>query len=433
MKFKAIALSILLLSGSLSISARMTDQEVIQYVKAANAAGKSEKQIGQELLAKGVTKEQVERIKANYENSQGTEAVVANQTVSAAKAERKFDASSEVTPGAFDEVQRTVDEGSDGKVSARSIYGHSVFRSPNLSFEPNENLATPKNYHLGPGDEVVIDIWGESEDHLRQKISPEGSIMISQLGPLYLNGMTIDEAANHIRTSFASKYAGVGEDNTDIQVTLGQMRTIQIDIMGEVSVPGTFRLSPFSNVFHALYKAGGINDIGSMRNVEVLRNGRKIADVDIYEFLFNGSQKGNIRLQEGDLIIVPPYEELVKLDGNVKRPMYYELKNGETLMDIVEFAGGFTGDAYTDMVRISRQTGRENELLNVKRADFNSYRLQDGDMITVGTILDRYANRVELKGSVMRPGMYALGNDLRTVSDLISRADGLMDDAYTLA
>jgi len=431
MKLKAIALSFLLIAGTLTMSARMTDQEVIQYVKSANAAGKSEKQIGQELLAKGVTREQVERIKATYENTQGADKNVVDKTVSTANIERRHDAANEVTPGAFDEVQRTVDQGTDGKVEAKNIYGHTVFRSPSLSFEPNENIATPKNYHLGPGDEVVIDIWGESEDHLRQTISPEGSIMIAQLGPLYLNGMTIDEAARHIRTSFASKYAGVGDETTDIQVTLGQMRTIQLDIMGEVSVPGTYRLSPFSTVFHALYKAGGINDIGSMRNVEVIRNGKKVATVDIYEFLFNGSQKGNIRLQEGDLIIVPPYEQLVNLEGNVKRPMYYELKPGETLQDIVNFAGGFTGDAYTEMVRIARQTGRENELLNVKEADFSTYRLKDGDAITVGTILDRYANRVELKGSVMRPGMYALGSDLSTVRDLVRRADGLMDDAYT--
>lgn len=412
------------------MSAAMTDQEVIQYVKQANAAGKSEKQIGQELLARGVTREQVERIKANYESTQGQDINVANQTVQEANVERRHDAGSEITPGTFDEVQRTVDEENNGRVNAKQIYGHTVFTSPNLSFEPNVNLATPQDYRLGPGDEVIIDIWGNSEDHLRQTISPEGSIMIAQLGPLYLNGMTIEEAGKHIRTSFASKYAGVGEETSEIQVTLGQLRTIQLDIMGEVAIPGTYRLSPFSNVFHALYKAGGISDIGSMRNVELIRNGRKIADIDIYEFLFNGSQKGNVRLQEGDLIIVPSYKQLVNLEGNVRRPMYYELKPGETLQDIINFAGGFTGDAYTDMIRISRQTGRENELLNVRNEDFATYKLQDGDAINVGTILDRYANRVELKGSVMRPGMYAIGDEIITVRDLIRRADGLKEDAY---
>lgn len=263
--------------------------------------------------------------------------------------------------------------------------------------------------------------------------TPEGSIMVSQIGPIYLNGMTIQEANNHIKGRFASKYAGVGglEPESEVNVTLGQVRTIQVDLMGEVAVPGTYRLSPFSTVFHALYKSGGINDIGSMRNIEVLRNGKRIVGVDVYEFLFDGKQTGNIRLQEGDVIIVPPYENLVNISGNVKRPMYYEVKDGETLGDLIEYAGGFTGDAYTEQVRLARQSGRENELFNIVNGDFDTYKLLDGDIVTVGTILDRYANRVELKGSVFRPGMYALATDLRTVGDLVKKAEGLTEDAYT--
>ncbi|WP_303643750.1 SLBB domain-containing protein, partial [uncultured Duncaniella sp.] len=297
-------------------------------------------------------------------------------------------------------------------------------------FEPSENLATPQNYRLGPGDEVIIDIWGTSEDHLREMISPEGSIMIAQIGPVYLNGMTISDANKHIKNAFSRKYAGMSEAETDVQVTLGQVRTIQVDILGEVATPGTFRMSPFSSVFHALYLSGGINDIGSLRNIQVLRNNKKVAGVDIYEYLFNGKTNGNIRLQEGDVIIVPPYEQLVSIDGNVKRPMYYEIKPDETIKTILDYAGGFTGDAYSGMVRLERQSGTENELYNIERGEFGSYRLKDGDMITVGTILDRYANRVELKGAVYRPGMFAIGRDIRTVSDLIRKADGLTDNAY---
>lgn len=221
------------------------------------------------------------------------------------------------------------------------------------------------------------------------------------------------------------------DEETDIQVTLGQVRTIQVDIMGEVATPGTFRMSPFSSVFHALYRAGGINDIGSLRNIQVLRNGKKIAGIDIYEYLFEGKTDGNIRLQEGDVIIVPPYENLVAIDGNVKRPMYYEIKPNETIRDLLHYAGGFTGDAYSEMVRLARQSGTENELYNIENADFDTYRLKDGDLVTVGTILDRYSNRVELKGAVYRPGMYAISKDLSTVSELIQKADGLMDDAFT--
>ena len=409
----------------------MTDDEVIAYIKQQSAAGKTEQQIGKELLAKGVTPDQAKRIKAKFEAQQGSETQVVNQNAASLSKERTHDSSEELSAASFDDMNREIDKGLDGSVSVRDIYGHKVFNTRSLSFEPSENLATPQNYRLGPGDEVIIDIWGTSEDHLRQTISPEGSIMIAQIGPVYLNGMTITDANKHIKSAFSKKYAGMTDSETDIQVTLGQVRTIQVDIMGEVATPGTFRLSPFSSVFHALYRAGGINDIGSLRNIQVLRNGKKVAGVDIYQYLFDGKTAGNIRLQEGDVIIVPPYEQLVNIDGNVKRPMYYEIKPGETIKNIIDYAGGFTGDAYSGMVRLARQAGTENELYNVDQEEFNSYRLKDGDLITVGTILDRYANRVELKGAVYRPGMFAIGKDITSVKDLIKKADGLTDDAYT--
>lgn len=428
MKMRRILLSLLMFC-SLSALA-MTDDQVIAYIKQQSAAGKTEQQIGKELLAKGVTPEQAERIKARFEAQQGSETAVTTQSVSSMNRERRHDSSNDVTVGKMDEIDREIDEGGDGIVSARQIYGHKVFNSRALTFEPSDNLATPQNYRLGPGDEVIIDIWGTSEDHLRQTISPEGSIMISQVGPVYLNGMTIADANRHVKGIFAKKYAGVTDAETDVQVTLGQVRTIQVDIMGEVATPGTFRLSPFSSVFHALYRAGGINSIGSLRNIQVLRNGKKIAGVDIYDYLFDGKTAGNIRLQEGDVIIVPPYEQLVNIDGNVKRPMYYEIKPGETIQTVIDYAGGFTGGAYSGMVRLARQSATENELYNIDREEFASYRLKDGDILTVGTILDRYANRVELKGAVYRPGMFAINKELSTVGQLIKKADGLTDDAY---
>jgi len=428
MKMRRILLSLLMFC-SLSALA-MTDDQVIAYIKQQSAAGKTEQQIGKELLAKGVTPEQAERIKARFEAQQGSETAVTTQSVSSMNRERRHDSSNDVTVDKMDEIDREIDEGGDGIVSARQIYGHKVFNSRALTFEPSDNLATPQNYRLGPGDEVIIDIWGTSEDHLRQTISPEGSIMISQVGPVYLNGMTIADANRHVKGIFAKKYAGVTDAETDVQVTLGQVRTIQVDIMGEVATPGTFRLSPFSSVFHALYRAGGINSIGSLRNIQVLRNGKKIAGVDIYDYLFDGKTAGNIRLQEGDVIIVPPYEQLVNIDGNVKRPMYYEIKPGETIQTVIDYAGGFTGDAYSGMVRLARQSATENELYNIDREEFASYRLKDGDILTVGTILYRYANRVELKGAVYRPGMFAINKELSTVGQLIKKADGLTDDAY---
>ncbi len=428
MNIRRILLSLFMVVSLLA--AAMTDDQVIAYIKRASAAGKSDQQIGRELMAKGVTPEQAERIKARLEQQSTSERDVTDQKVGASKAERRHNAANDVSDQTVDEIEREVDKGSDNTVSARQIYGHEVFNARALTFEPSENLATPQNYRLGPGDEVVIDLWGTSEDHLRQVISPEGSIMISQVGPVYLNGLSIADANKHIKSIFARKYAGMDDAETEVQVTLGQVRTIQVDILGEVSTPGTFRMSPFSSVFHALYRAGGIRDIGTLRNIQVIRNGRKVAGIDIYEYLFDGNTSGNIRLQEGDVIIVPPYDRLVSINGNVKRPMYYEIKPDETIQDLLTYAGGFTGDAYSGMMRLARQSGTENELYNIDRAEFDTYRLKDGDILTVGTILDRYANRVELKGSVYRPGMFAIGDGVNTVGQLVRKADGLTEDAY---
>lgn len=414
-------------AGAFCMEAKMTDQQVVDYIKAQTALGKSEQQIGRELVARGVTPDQVNRIKEQHEAAdQPTTKEKVNQNLATrnrAHGETEVDV-------VFEDVEENVARGTEPGRQPNEVFGHKVFNSRNLTFEPNENAATPQNYRLGPGDELVIDIWGDSEDHMRHTISPEGNIMIPQLGPLYLNGLTISEASNHIRSAFSSKYAGVDNASTDISVTLGQLRTIQVDIMGEVSVPGTYRLSPFSNVFHALYKAGGINDIGTMRNIEVYRGGKRIASIDVYDFLFNGRQKGNVRLQEGDMIMVPPYSQLVNVVGNVKRPMLYELKSDESLAEAIEYAGGFSSDAYSDMVRVARLNGKDKELFNISAKEFDTYRLRDGDIVTIGTTLDRYANRVELRGAAMRPGMYSLGSGIKTVRDLIRNADGLAEDAY---
>lgn len=431
MKMRRIFLSLFMACAL--VASALTDQQVIDYIKKQTAAGKSEQQIGKELLAKGVTPEQAQRIKARFEKTQaaagGSATAQGGEMLGRTRVHTTDEEKADVIEQGANLVVETQDLDTDA--NDYQIYGHKVFNSQALTFEPSENIATPQNYKLGPGDEVIIDIWGTSEDHIRKVISPEGSIMIEQIGPVYLNGLTISEANGYIKNAFSRKYAGMEDAETDVQLTLGQVRTIQVDVLGEVATPGTFRMSPFSSVFHALYRAGGINDIGSLRNIQVLRNNKKIAGVDIYEYLFNGKTKGNIRLQEGDVIIVPPYEQLINIKGNVKRPMYYEIKPDETVMSVLDYAGGFTGDAYSGMVRLSRQSGTENELYNIERGEFSSYRLKDGDVITVGTILDRYANRVELKGAVYRPGMFAIGKDLNTLGDLIRKADGLTDDAYT--
>lgn len=410
-------------------AAALTDDEVIRYIRTQSSNGKTEQQIGQELMARGVTPDQVKRIKSKY-SKEGTS--VMGTTTTAQTAAVIDNGRNSIPETSVQENDIVVDVFTPEKnETAREVYGHDLFNSQSLTFEPNKNLATPKNYRLGPGDEVIIDVWGAAEEHLREKISPEGSIMISRLGPVYLNGKTIDEANKYVKNLFSRKYAGVINDQTDISVNLGDVRSISIDVMGEVSKPGSFQISPFSTVFHALYNAGGINDIGSMRNVSVLRNGKRVATVDIYDYLFNGKQTGNIKLQEGDVIIVPPYEQIVNISGNVKRPMYYEIKPGETVASLLEYSGGLSGDAYSGMVRLSRQNGEENELYNISKNEFSSYKLKDGDVVTVGTVLDRFSNRVELKGAVTRPGVYALGSQASTLRQLISMADGLTEDAYT--
>lgn len=398
----------------------LTDEQVITYIKAQAAEGKSQNQIGKELLAQGVTAEQIKRIKAQYEAEQNG---VVNQTTGGGLRSRLR---SEVAESKQD--NHAVEDVDDTGIK-KTIYGHDIFNSRALTFEPNSNMATPQNYRLGPGDEVIIDIWGVSEDNIRQQINPDGRIMISQLGPVYLNGLTVAEANKHLKNIFAKKYAGVGTD-TDINLTLGQIRSIQIDVLGEVRTPGTYRISPFSNVFHALYNAGGINDIGTLRNIEVYRNGKKLSTIDVYDFLFKGKDVGNIRLMEGDVIRVPAYGQLVHIEGNVKRPMFYELKPNENLSKLIEYAGGFTGDAYSDVVRLMRLNGLDKELHTIEKSEYASYPLQDGDVVSIGVVTDEFTNKVEIGGSVYRPGTYSISDNLKTLKQLISTAEGLTDDAY---
>lgn len=412
--------------------AQMSDEQVVEYVKEQSAAGKGERQIGRELMARGVTREQAERIKARYEESQGAETAVSH--VAPGVRERRSDASEELSAGSMDVVEDAVStptEQSDAQ-AAQLIFGHDVFNGRTLTFEPNENLATPADYRLGPGDEVIIDIWGTNESTIRQEITPEGNIMVSQIGPVYLNGLTIAEANRHVRDVLAKKYANVSGESPEsqVRVTLGQIRSIQVNVLGEVAVPGTYRLSSFSTVFHALYRAGGVSNIGTLRNIRVMRGGRTEATVDVYDYILYGKSESDIRLEEGDVIIVPPYEQLVNIDGHVKRPMYYEMKAGETLATLIAYAGGFMGDAYENEVRVVRRTGRENTLFSVQKDDYANWSLDDGDAVTVGTILDRFANRVEVTGAVYRPGMYELGNGLQTVKELVTRAEGITGDAF---
>lgn len=326
-----------------------------------------------------------------------------------------------------------IDQMTDMENPEDKVFGRDIFNNANLTFEPNINIATPPNYQLGPGDEVIIDIWGTSQNTIRQYISPDGEINIEKLGPVSLNGMTVAEANSYIKDVFGKIYNGLGNDesNLNIKLTLGNIRTIQINVMGEVMHPGTYAVSSFSTVFHALYNAGGVSEIGSLRNIKVARGGKNIATVDIYDFIMKGKTQDDISLQDGDVVIVPAFEAMVKFTGNVKRPMKYEMKHGETLSTLIRYAGGFNSDAYTKSLRVIRQNGEEYEVNTVKDVAFSTYRMNNGDMVTADAILDRFSNKLEIKGAVYRPGIYELNGEINTVRALVNEAKGLMGDAFT--
>lgn len=399
----------------------MTDQQVLEYAKDGVKQGKDQRTIATELARRGVTREQAERVKKLYEQQTGT---AAGDMTGTAKAEARLREQTQ------EDNSTLLDEQPQAQEVAQqdAVFGRNIFNTRNLTFEPNVNIATPPNYRLGPGDEVVIDIWGASQNTIRQQISPDGTINLEQLGPVFLSGMSIERAQQYLTGELRKIYS---DQSNQIRVTLGNTRTIQINVMGEVIQPGTYALSAFSTVFHALYRAGGVSGIGSLRNVKVSRGGQTVATVDVYQFIMQGKTRDDIRLEEGDVIIVPAYEELVQITGNVKRPMRYEMKKGETLSTLLKYAGGFTSDAYTKSLRIVRQNGKEYQVNTVDDTDYSVCQLHDGDVITAEAILDRFTNKLEVRGAVYRPGIYELGGKLNTVRELVEKADGLMADAFT--
>lgn len=404
----------------------MSDDAVVAYVKTGIANGKSQSEMAKELAAKGVTRQQVERIRNSVQS--GSDAGAVSKVPGTQERSRRMNDGMIETPVA--DVNIVL--GDVAKPGTDDVFGRNIFTNSNLTFAPSTNLPTPEDYRLGPGDEVIIDIWGNNQATIRQTISPDGTINIPDIGLVSLNGMTIKQADSYMKRKLGQIYSVDGEDaKSEIKLTLGNIRTIQVNIMGEVAVPGTYYLSSLSNLYHALYRAGGVISLGSLRAIQLVRNGKKIATVDVYDFILNGKSPDNITLQEGDIVVVPAFDRLVEVIGNVKRPMVYELKDGETIAELLEYAGGFAGNAYKENLRVVRQDGREYQVYTVDAPEYESFVLQDGDEITVGQMLDRFANRIEIKGAVYRPGIYQLGDGVNTVSQLIAKADGLKGDAFT--
>ena len=424
---------VILLAGiCIPAAAQMTDDAVIEYVKEGMANGKSQNDLLKELMASGVTMEQAQRIKKMVESeNQGTNPLMGRVD--------EMDRRRRNAPGVAQlpavEMQEQVDgeEVPEGELTEKKeIFGHNIFSNRRLSFAPSLNIPTPLNYRLGAGDEVIIDVWGSNEATIRQTISPDGFINIPNLGVVTLNGMTVREAEQYLRKKLAQIYPVDGEDAaSDFKLTLGNIRTIQVSVTGEVVVPGTYSISSLSNIYNALYCAGGVNDLGSLRKVQLVRNGKQKAVVDLYDFILNGMLPDGLTLEDGDVINVPLYLSLVNIEGSVKRPMYYEMKDGETVQDLLGYAGGFAGDAYRSNINVVRQNGVEYQVYTVESNLFSAFILKDGDALTVGALIDRYENKLEVKGAVYRPGIYQLGDGIRTVSELIAKADGLKGDAFT--
>ena len=428
MKKLLLVLFLTLFTATVNFAQSMSDEDVMEYVKTGVKQGKTQKQLYQELLIKGVTKEQLLRIKEKYEQQQSeAKTIKGNADVDTQR----------VNPEKRDDVASAQD---DNKQQAApeggiQVFGRDIFRNSDLTFEPSMNIATPTDYRLGPGDQVVIEVWGASEANITQKVTPDGYISIPDIGPVAVNGLTVQAASERIRGKLSKIYSGMKTANVDlstnVKVSLGQIRTIQVNIMGEVARPGTYALSSFSTVFHALYKAGGISELGSLRNIKVVRGGRTVATVDVYDCIINGRSHSDIRLQEGDVILASPYDALVLIQGKIKRPMYYEMKSSESVLTLINYAGGFTNDAYSSAVTVERNNNKEKTICTVDDMNYGVFKVKDGDIVSIGAILDRYDNRVEIKGAVYRPGFYAMGKDISTVRDLIQKADGLLDDAFT--
>lgn len=448
----------------------MTDEQILQFVMKENANGTSQAQIVTKLMQKGVTIDQIRRVKDKYERqakNKGLGTVTPKNEEESDGRQRKnnskkkssnnddeespqyrlkdtrekkknrneevvYDETNEDWLMMQDELNTFIPDTTAmlekllAEKRKKKVFGRDIFNNKELTFEPNMNIATPQNYILGPGDAVYIDIYGASQKTIESTISPDGEVTIEGFGPVQVSGLTVAQANARLRSTLGARYS-----SSKIKLTVGQTRSIMINVMGEVKNPGTYTLPAFATVFHALYMAGGTNDIGTLRNIKVYRNNRLVSVVDIYDYILNGKLTGNVRLADNDVIAVGPYDCLVNITGKVKRPMFYEMKRNESVGTLLKYAGGFTGDAYKKSVRIVRKTGREYSVYNVDEFDMSAFQLADEDSVSVDSILPRFSNMVEIKGAVFRPGMYQVGGDINSVRTLIEHADGLREEAFT--
>lgn len=441
------------------LSQSMSDDQVVRYVMEQQEKGKDQQYIVSQLLQKGVTVDQLRRIRKKYEAEQNQPgALDLTGTTQAKSGTSRLRTNKEKTRderqkqnGYMIRSQREIKDGEDKtlrsqqlneeigfmdidsliyyrnyfKEDDRQVFGRNIFNNEMLTFEPSMNIPTPANYRLGAGDAVIIDVWGASQTTFEGTVSPDGTVTIEGVGPLTLAGMTVKEANDYVKKQLGRFYS-----NSNITLTVGETRSIQVQVMGEVMVPGTYTLSALSSAFNALYAAGGISEIGTLRDIKVFRQGRVVSTIDVYDYILNGNTKGDIRLADNDVIVVGPYECLVNIRGKVKRPMFYEMKEDESVSRILDYAGGFAGDAYTDNVRLIRKSGREYSVYTVGEFEMNGFLLKDGDSLYVDSIIPRFSNMAEIRGAVFHPGQYQMDGSIKTVRQLIKAADGLREDAF---
>ena len=463
-KYFFMLLLLLMMTGSSAVMAQstMTDQQLVEFILTEKEKGTSQQEIITKLIQRGVDMQQIQRVKRKYERQiqQSGLGSVADEAVNNAEnrmrknngQERKDASGTSYRVGnnksgsneiATDDPEFLLMQAELGglmpidsiallnqlleqqKKEKSKIFGHDLFKNEALSFEPNMNIATPKDYILGPGDAVNIDIYGASQESHSLTISPDGEVTIPGFGPVQLNGLTVAQANSRLRSQLGARYS-----SSQIKLTVGQTRTIMVNVAGEVNAPGTYTLSAFATVFNALYMAGGITDIGTLRNIKVYRNNRLISTVDVYDYIMNGQAKGNVKLTDNDMIIVEAYDCLVSVTGKVKRPMFYEMKKEEPLSALLKYSGGFTGDAYKKSVRVIRKSGALHSVHTINEFDYANFHVDDGDSILVDSVIARYSNMVEVKGAVFYPGMYQIGGNLTTVRGLIEAAEGITEEAF---
>ena len=451
----------LLMPLSAVAQSSMTDDQVIRFVMKEHEAGTSQEQIVTKLMQRGVDIQQIRRVKkiADRQKKEAGLGVVSDETMTKANDRtRKNTTEKKAKEMTSQRVQservwrHTYDEDDDDflqmqmelgglmpvdsiamlekileerKKEKQKVFGRDIFDREDLTFEPSMNVASPQNYVLGPGDAVFIDIYGASAKQIESSVSPDGYINIEGFGPVHVSGLTVAQANARVRQTLGARY-----QSSKVLLTLGDTRSITVNVMGEVNAPSTITLPAFATVFHALYMAKGISDIGTLRNIKVYRNNKLVSTVDVYDYILNGKQTGNVRLADNDFIVVEPYDCMVNIAGKVKRPMFYEMKKDESVGTLLKYAGGFTGDAYKKSVRVFRKTGRQYSVFNVGEFEMNTFHIADGDSVTVDSIMDRYENTVELKGAVFRRGMYQLGGNITTVRTLIEAAEGVTEDAF---